>query len=488
MRNKTPLPFAEWAPDKSVVSGSASEAKGCVSLSGRYAPIKDFLALKAGAAVADRAIGGAGFYEGGTDVRTFVATTAAIYEIVARVPVDISKIGGYAANPDWAWTFEQFGENVIAAGRGVSQLQTFNLGSSSVFADLATGPGLSDGVFRIREFLFSGVGVTISNSAFNDFTDWVPDSGTQAGAFDLPTDGGMFVGGVGGQFGLIFQERKVHRLVYSGNVGTPFSRDEIEDKRGALGPHAYTRYGSSVFFASEDGFFITDGNKADPIGDGKVDRYFASRLNYAQRARVSMSVDVEQKRLEIIFPTGGNSRPTEKLIYSDGRWTHDDCEQDLIFEAPRPGISINDDEAIEAVAGSSIIDEVNIPVDSSVWRESRKQIMAVNYAGEVGTFEGPNRAATLETGYGEVAPSRLGFVSEVWPITDAASCTVSITTKLKRLSDDAVDHPISAMNTHGFCPVLCEARWLKARQQIPYDQAWTEATGINWDVEPSGEL
>lgn len=459
-----------------------------MSLGGRYAPIKDFVPLKAGSAIGDRAIGGAGFYEGGRDVRVFVASPSQIFEVVARLPVNVSKIGGYSANADWGWSFEQFGDTVIAAARGVPQLQFFTLSSSTNFADIATGPGFSDGVFRIREFLFSVYDTTVKNSAFNNFTDWVPDSGTQAGEFELPSDGGQFVGGVGGQFGLIFQERKVNRLIYNGPSGPAFSRDEIEDKRGALGPHAFTRYGQSVFFASEDGFFITDGNSSERIGDGKVDRYFASRLNYSYRARVSMAVDVEQKRLEVIFPTGGSTRPNEKLIYADGRWTHDDCEQDLIFEAPRPGVSIDDDEAIAAIAGSSIIDSVGIPIDSSVWRESRKQIMGVNYGGEVGTFEGPNRAATLETGYGEAAPTRMGFVSEVWPVTDAETCSIGMTTKLKRLSDVPVDHTISAMNTDGFCPVLLEAHWIKARLNIPHGTNWTEATGVNWDVEPSSEF
>lgn len=491
MRAKAPLQFANWAPDTSQISGAAAEAKGVVSLGGRYAPDKDFLALKTGAAIGDRCLGGKGFYENGVNARLFVADAGKIYEVVARVPVDKSKIGGYAVNPDWGWTFEQFGETIVASAKGLSQLQFFTFGSSTAFADIATGPGNSDTIFRVREFLFSAYNRTLKNSAFNNFTDWVPDSGTQSTEFDLPSSGGNIVKGVGGQFGIVFQERKVHRLTYQGSSGAPFQRDEIEDKRGALGPHAVCRYGALTFFASEDGIRVTDGaSESEALGNNSVDRYFASRLNYVRRARVVMACDVKEKLLRIAFPAGGNERPNEMLIYSigDRRWTHDDCELDMLFEAPRPGVAIDDDTGIAAIAGSSVIDNVNVPIDSSAWLESRKQIMAVNFSGEVGTFEGPNRAATVETGYGEIQPGRKGYVSEIWPLIDAGTINCSVTTKLARLSDTPVNHPISAMNEFGFCPVDVEARWMRIKSEVPYGQSWSECVGIDWDGEAAGEL
>ena len=74
---------------------------------------------------------------------------------------------------------------------------------------------------------------------------------------------------------------------------SPFQRDEIEDKIGALGPNAVCRYGATAYFVSEDGIRVTDGNQSQTVGEGKINRYFASRLNYTQRARVSIAADVE---------------------------------------------------------------------------------------------------------------------------------------------------------------------------------------------------
>jgi hypothetical protein len=490
MRRKSPLPFAVWAPDQSIIGGTAAEAKGVIRQGGKYVPDKSFQALLTGAAIGDRALGGAGFYQDRSTVRLFLGDAGNLYELVARVPVIRSRIGGYTANRDWAWTFAQFGQTVLAAGKDSGNIQKLTMGTDTDFSDLDTGPENSDGIFVIREFVFSGRGVTISNSAFNNYTDWTPDSGTQAGEFDLPGEGGDFVRGIGGQFGLIFQERKLHRLVYQGGTEAPFQKDEIEDKIGAMGPNAVCRYGATAYFVSEDGIRVTDGNQSQTVGDLKVNKYLASRLNYTARSRISIAADVEKRLLKIAFPAGSSERCNEVLIYSisDGEWTHDDIDVDLIFEAPRPGVAIDDDAGVAAIAGSSVIDDVEIPIDSAVWRESRKQIMAVDYSGQAGTFEGPNRPAIIETGFQEVAPGRKGFVTEVYPLTDAATCSVSVTSKLAKLSDQAVNGTLTAMNAIGFCPVMVEARWLRAQLQIPYATDWTEAMGIDHDAGVSGEL
>lgn len=490
MRAKNPLPFAPWQPDQSIIGGTSAEAKGVIRLGGKYVPDKSFQALLTGAAIGDIALGGAGFYQDRATARLFVGDAGNLYELVARVPVIRSRIGGYTVDRDWAWVFDQFGQTILAAGKDSGPIQKLTFGSDTDFSDLDTGPEQSDGIFVIREFVFSGRGVTMTNSAFNNYTDWDPDSGTQAGEFDLPSDGGNFVRGIGGQFGIIFQERKLHRLTYQGGTDAPFQRDEIEDKIGAMGPNSVCRYGGTAYFVTEDGIRVTDGNASQTVGDNKINRYFASRLNYNERARISIAADVEKRLLKIAFPTGGSSRCNEVLIYSiaDGEWTHDDIEVDLLFEAPRPGVAIDDDAGVAAIAGSSVIDNVNIPVDSTAWRESRKQIMAVDYLGQVGTFEGPNRPAIIETGFAEAAPGRKGFVTEVWPLTDADTCAVMTTTKLARLSDSTVNGTLTPMNAAGFCPVMVEARWLAAQLQIPYATAWTEAMGIDHDGAAAGEL
>lgn len=490
---KAALPFAPWEPDKSTISGVSAEAKGVIRSNGKYIPDKELLPLKTGTAMNDVCIGAAGFYDTNGAVRIFLGDRGNLYDIEARTPVIVSKIGGYSVNPDWGWIFEQFGGSVYATARGLAQIQRYEFGVSDTFGDVATGPGFSDTLFRVREFMFSGYGKTLKNSVFNNPLDWDPESetGVQAGEFDLPSDGGDIVIGAGGQFGLVFQERKIHRLTYNGSSGAPFQRDEIEDKRGALGPNAIARYGMLTFFASEDGIRVTDG-AAESIGiaEGKLDRYFASNLNYSSRFRVSLAVDVEKRLLRVSFPTGGNNYCNKLLTYSipDQQWTYDDIDTDHIFEAPKQGITVDDSDAIVALAGTNIVDDIAIAVDSPVWRETRKQIMAVNSSHQVCTFDGVTRPAVLETGYGEVAPGRMGRVTEIWPLIDAATITASVTTKFKRLSDSAVNGTANSMNVHGFVPVHAHARFMRARVMVAGSTDWTEGVGIDWDARDAGGL
>lgn len=201
-------------------------------------------------------------------------------------------------------------------------------------------------------------------------------------------------------------------------------------------------------------------------------------------------MDVEKKILRVAFPTGGNRFCNKIITYSiaDRQWTYDDVEVDHLFEAPKQGVTLDDEAAVTAVAGTAVIDGIAITLDSPVWRETRKQIMAVNSGHAVCTFEGDNRPAVMETGYGEVAPGKIGFVSEIWPLIDAETVTASITTKLKRLSDAAVNGTASNMNTHGFCPVIANARWMRARVMVAGNTPWTEAVGINWDARAASGL
>lgn len=493
MVDKVALPFAPWEPDKASISGASSEAKGVIRSNGKYVPDRELLPLKAGVALNDVCIGAAGFYDTNGAVRIFLGDRGNLYDIQARTPVIVSKIGGYSVNPDWGWTFEQFGGSVYAAARGLAQIQRYEFGVSSAFGDVATGPGYSDTLFRVREFLFSGYGKTLKNSCFNNPLDWDPNSSTgiQAGEFDLPSDGGDIVIGTGGQFGLVFQERKIHRLTYSGSSGPPFQRDEIEDKRGALGPNAISRYGMFTFFASEDGIRVTDGaSESQGLGEGTVDRYFASNLNYSARFRVSLGVDVEKRLLRIAFPTGGNNYCNKVINYSiaDKQWTYDDIDVDHLFEAPKQGVTVDDSAAIIALAGTDVVDDITLAVDSPVWRETRKQIMAVNSGHAVCTFDGATRPAVLETGYGEVGPGRMAFVSEIWPLIDADTITASVTTKLARLSDAAVNGTAVQMNASGFCPVLAHARFIRGRVMVPGNTEWTEGVGLNWDARDAGGL
>jgi hypothetical protein len=488
MRSKRPVAFAAYEPDKGVASGTARVAKGVLSQSKRYAPLPRLQVYGPGVPLNDACLGGAGFYDSTGAPVTFVGDTGRLYRLTGKSPADVSKSGGYSADTDWAWGFEQFGDNIVAVARGPKP-QRFVLGSSDTFADLENAPD-GDVVFRIRQHLWICGGLTANWCAFNNITDWEPDFATQAGSTVLGQDAGIIVAGIGGEQGAIFQERGVTRVTYQGG-DVPWVLDEVEGGRGACSPTAVRRWGTGAFVCAEDGFYFFDGIQAQPIGANRVDKTFVSELNYPHRARVTSAIDTGAKTWMIAYPAGSSSVCNKVLMYSwaDDRWTHDDIDVQALFEMPRDGVDADDQEGIEALVGTAVADDIDISVDSSIWRESRRGWAAVTPERKVATFTGAPRAARVETGEFEPNAAIQTHVSEVWPITDAepGHLTASVYVKPYRLGEKPVLADTAGMNETGCCEVRAEGRFMRCEVAIEPGAPWTEANGVHWDGEPAGE-
>lgn len=377
-RAARPVPFAEWAPDRATQSAWMSEVKGVISQGGRYAPWSALTAYKTGAAIPGTCIGARGFWSSSGDVNIFMGDESDLYKSIARQPTVVSKAGGYTASATDGWQFEQFGDFIIAVNANVAP-QVFELGSSSAFADLGGSPPTARAVGRVLNQLVLANGRTLSVSGFNDITNWLYETATQGVQVDVDQRGGNVQTIVGGEVGLIFQERGITRMTYVGPP-TVFDLSVIEWKHGAISREAVSQYGRLTYFASETGLMVTDSmSEARSIGVGKVDKWFADNLNYSQRHKVCTAVDFARKLWLVALPTGGSSVADHLLIYSmeDNRWTHDDLDVQMLFEMPREGITVDDAAAIIALEGTNNADEIETSVDSPQWRETRVQAAAI---------------------------------------------------------------------------------------------------------------
>lgn len=481
------VPFGDWEPDRGIFGG-ADIAKGVLSQTKRYVPLPDLMPIRQGARLNDACIGGMGCYSTAGVANAFLGDVSRLYRVLDGDPVDVSKPGGYAADVDWVWKFEQFGDNVIAVARGVPP-QVFRLGSSARFTDLANAP-LGDTVFRVRQQLFLCDGITVNVSGFNDSTAWQPNAATQAFQNTVNQNNGLIQTGWGGEQGAIFQERGIVRLTYQGGAA-PFIFDEVEGGRGACSPHSVAPWGRVAFVVAEDGFYLFDGLQVTPIGQDKVDRYFINRLNYSYRYKVWSAIDARRKCWMVAYPSGGATVCNSLLIYSwsDSRWTYDEVDTQFGFEYPKQGLSADDAGAITSLFGTASSDAIDQSVDSAIWRESRKEWAVVNGARTLCQFRGANRAATLGTSTFEPAPGSKSYISEFAPMIDAepATMTGTIQTRLRRLDETPLIADTAVVNEEGCCEVRAEARYLSAHIDIAAGARWTEATGIRVDLQPTGK-
>ncbi len=486
---QTPIPFAAYEPDKGKASGASFEAKGVISQAKRYVPMLSPKAYKANAITNDQMIGGFGCYSSGNVPYNFVGDRSRLYRLVNKAPVDISKSGGYAADPSWGWNFAQFGDNIIGASRGADVAQRFLIGTDSAFDDLDNAPA-GDVVFRIREHLWICNGREANWSGFNNITQWEPDLATQAGATTVGQDNGLIVAGIGGEQGAIFQERGIVRVTYTG-ASAPWNLDEVEGGRGAFGPRAVCRWGRGAFAASEGGIYFWNGQDIDPIGQDQVDKTFSSNLNYAYRSRVCVELDTDLKCLMVSYPSGSASYPNKQLIYSftDRRWTNDDMDLPMLFNMPREGVTMDDAQGIIDLFGSANMDElVGVSMDDPAWRESRRSWAGANLNREVVTFTGTTRPATIETGQFEPNPGGQTYVSEIKPLIDATPgmVTAELLVREQRMDEAEILMDEAAMNEYGTCDLRGEARFMRARLKVAAGADWTEATGILSDARASG--
>lgn len=487
MANK-PIPFASYEPDKGVASGAGMIAKGVISRAKRYVPLPGLSSYRSGSFMLDACLGGGGFYDSVGAPKVFLGDRTKLYLVDAnKVLQDVSKSGGYSVDTDWQWSFDQFGNNIIAAGRGAT-LQRFELGTSSVFADIAGAPS-AEVVFRIRNHMFACAGRTVNWSAFNDVTDWTPSTETQAGNNTLGQAAGIIVSGIGGEQGAIFQERGIVRVGYTGG-DIPWVFDEVEGGRGACSPASVRPWGRGAFVVAEDGFYYWDGLEAKPIGQDRVDATFAADLNYPYRGRVTSAIDALNKCWMIAYPSGASSVCDKVLIYSwaDDRWTHDEIDIQALIEMPLAGVSADDEAGIVALAGTANADEITLSVDSPAWRESRRTWAAIDTTRSIKTFTGRPRKAVLESG--EFSPNDPGqtFLNEVFPIIDAEPENVAAEFYVKqhRLGERPYLANSSTMDETGCCPADIEGRYLKARITVAANARWSEATALNWTGKAAG--
>lgn len=487
------IPFGEWMPDQDDRRSAALEAKGVVSISGNYAPLYGVAAYAgSNGDTTTTALGLKGVYDSSNNGQIFAGDTAKLYQMQSSVLTNVSKSGGYTVATDAWWMFEQFGDYVVAVATGAAP-QVFQMGTSSAFSDLGGSPPSSaDSVARVNDFLMLGKDFTVHWSAFNDITDWTPSATTQAGNQLLDQAQGHIQTIVGGDYAVILQERAIRRALY---VGPPviwdFGQDAVETKRGAVGPFAADRYGRTVFFAADDGFYAFDGQSSQPIGQGKVDDYYRNRLNYGYRHQVQVAVDTIRRLVFFGIPADGATDISELLIYSltDGRWTHDDISIRRLSSMPVESYTVDSFHNFEA---SDDLDTVNLDpyhIDSNAFDEKRRLVAGFDTANDrLFTLSGPSRAAVIETGEFEIAPGRRAEVRELWPVGNFGQSDVSMSVGRRSLPGSPVTYSnATAMNRAGFCPQRVDGRFLRGRMQLGAAGSWSRAIGVHHDAVETSE-
>lgn len=468
--------FAEWMPDQPGISGALTEAKNVVSSAVGYGPVQSAVVFSEAAGENLLSIYAAKNPDSTTQL--FAAGYTSVYTC-SGVGVLTEVNSAYDANE--VPKFTQFGKNVIFANN-TNKLQYWTLGTSTAFADLSADAPVSKYVTVVRDFVVaantfeSGVQeqYRVRWSDLNNETTWTTSDTTQADFQDIP-DGGQIVGIRGGEFGLIFLERAIHRMSY---IGTPFifQFDNISRNKGCMVAGSIAQYQGVTFFLSDDGFYLCDGQQVVPIGAEKVDKYFLNDASESDYPSMSSAVDPIRKLVLWNYISISGDRKLMIYNFSTKKWTYGDAGTEYIYEASSANVTLEELDSI-----STSIDALTTSLDSRLY-VGGKYFLGGTLGRNIMTYTGVNLVGDLQTGDIDVGANSVVTLAK--PQVDGGSANVSVASRTLLNQETDFGTPVPA-DSENRCSLRSAGRYHRLRVQ-PTGDNWSSAVAVDIDIVPQG--
>ncbi len=495
-------PFNDWMPDQGVYNspGSTVVKNAVPQTSGSYAPLPSLSAVSV--ALANRVQGAQAFKNDDGTVYTFAGDATDLFGFNSGTVTFDEKSktsAAYVTNTADHWNFIKYGTRVIAVNGHTDQAQTFVMGTSTLFADLAAAAPRARQAAVIRDHVFfadtwDGVDGSKPNrvwwAAIDDPTDW-PTIGSADAAAKQSDLQDLAVGGqvqrimpaIGGIDAVIISDTAIHRVTYQGPP-TVFSILPIED-RGTIAPNAVVHVGHFIMYLSEDGFYMFDGSVSQPIGDDRVDAWFFERLNRNFNHRIYGVADVINKIIYWAFPSTDSAlgTPDSVIMYNWGvnRWTYGVMDCEMLFRDLTSSYTM---EGLDALGYT--MDTLPASLDSDYWKGGLESLSAFDTAHKLAIFTGANLEATFETAeYGGPGMTRWGGIM---PIVDGGTVTVGIKTRDTPKATPVLIGP-NAIDFDGFAHFGEKvSRYARAQIVIAAGGTWTHAQGIEYQAKGEGPV
>lgn len=492
------IEFGPWLPDRGILaSDGVLEAKNVIPRKDHYAPANSLTTISS--ALSARCVGAIAARDAEGDVFVMAGDASKLYSLTAGTFSDVSKVGGYSTPADANWEFVIWGSSVIATNY-TDAVQSFDVNTSSIFADMITSTlkPKARHVAVVRDFVvLGGTNDAVDGekpnrvwwSGLNNNLTFDPSESTLSDFNDFPSGGWVqrIVGGE--QFGLVFFETEIRRMLF---VGSPkiFSFAIIDKNRGTDIPNSVVTNGLLTCFHCEEGFFVTDGNQSMPIGDGQIDKWFSDNYDSTYSYRVSSAFDPVNKLFMWSFPsvnaTGGVPDTILCWNWIDKKWSHIDINHEWLILSLTQGYTL---DGLDAV-GTDIDDATLFPVsfDSRLWTGGELRIGAFDTTHKLAQFTGTTLQATIDTSVFQPNGKGLADVTAVQPLI---SGTTSVTQKLassNRLGDTLTFGSAVAIDTYGRAHIPLSGQYFKAETIIAAGETGWKAQGIRLHATTAGDL
>ena len=468
--------YGEWKPDQPSHLNELATADGVFPIANGYAPIPAFAAANNGTAAAK--VLAAAAYRVASTVYVFAATATNIYKYTSSGYTSLK--GSLTTSAAVGVRFCDYNDWMIMTN-GVDPVQKFDPGTSTTAtAALGGSPPTGRFVGRIGGYLVvayaGGDPLTLQWSANGTPETW---SGGDSGSRIL-SGGGDITGFVGGEeYGLIFQENRIIRMVPTFD-DTRFAYQELAQDIGCVAPWSLASFGKLAFCLSNKGIIATDGVTVDAIGSEKVDRTFLALFDRTYLENMSAAVD---PRAGLLYLTPGSANPANQVyIYSFGlqKWTSAAITAERLFPSLSNSIDL---EGLDAIYTD--LDSIPVSLDSELFRGGYPLLMLFNGTHTLGTLTGPNMAATLVDSRVEPFPGQRARVTAVRPLDDAAAGSVTVSVG-NSLADSVTANVFSSRTGGGVYRGRASGSLVQVKRSIPAGTSWTFCQGYDLEAVEGG--
>lgn len=479
--------FGEYLPDlPDFENPGAIVAKNVIPAGASYKPFPN-LSVYSSNGLTARCQGAVFGKDAAGNTFNFAGDETKLYRLAGAAWSDISKVGGYTTGADERWFYSTYGQRLLATNF-TDPIQTFTMGTSSVFSNLSAGAPLARYIAQLNNFTVIGntfdaidgnVPHRVRWSGLGDPTSWTVSASSQSDYEDLESSNGWIKQVYGGEYGVIFQERAISRMNY---IGSPivFQISPVETSRGLLASGGSVKIGNLIFYLGIDGFYVFDGNQSIPIGENKVNSTFFDDLDLSYLDRICSTADLDKQVIYWSYPGSGNTGGmcNKILMYNYSpnatkRWSYAEVDTEIIYISVSEGYTI---DSLDTV--SSNIDTLSPSLDSRVWTGDNYILSGFNSSHKLGTFTGSALAATIDTTEGQLIEGGKAILRLLRPLvqaTGATTITVQVGTR-NNLTDSVTFGSAISANSMGEFNCRSNARYHRVRTNI--SGGFTHAQGM----------
>lgn len=399
--------------------------------------------------------------------RTFAGTTDTLYELLAGVWTDVSRAGGYTGGVDTRYCIAQFGDATLSAN-DAEKIQRSN--STGAFADIATAP-IAKIIFSVGAFVMAlntsdaTYGVSADRwwccASFDD-TSWTPSVSTLATTGRLvSTPGEILAGGRLGEYAVVYKARAIYLGQF---VGAPAVWDWQQvpgGDAGCVGQEAWCDIGGAHFIAGSQSFYLFDGSRPVPIGNGEIRQWFFDNSNPQYRYKTKCMFDSQTNSVWSFYCSTTATTPDKALVYHlvSKQWGLVTLTVEAVLNYVSAGVTIDG----LTTYGATIDSLSSASFDSQFWLQEGNAISVFNASHQLQLLNGPCASASFTTGdAGD--DDRVTLLSKIRLrfAPGSAPTTASAETFSKMTEGAALTLNASGDLNDGKFDVLQSARWHRA--------------------------